>query len=582
MVTYDKKAKRGKDGSIVRYIGKSRKGVAEKFRLGYDLKEAEQRAMLIEALWAEIENTNDGHPVKFWKPAYLQAAKVIAKAGRPTLPKNSCYEMSELYLARLASISARTGIAFEPADPRDLKIALSDAQQAMQEARSTLSLVLDVPSATGQTLAEAFDAYESQIRKKNTDPTGRLAPAAKTNLDQIRSIRNYLSDKRFGGRDFLALDLGELDFNRCDEIYGVFRRRPLTLRTELKTRMTPKSAGNFSKELRQFFDWLEDSEEFEWEKPKRFHKIVRTPVKLTPEEQYQRRESKKRSVIPPGHLKSLFEYALPIERILLLLGLNCAFGAAEVGQLRTGFLSPDDGIIDGVRFKTGNDTKHRLWPQTVAGVRWVLEQRRQQKRPKPEYQDIVFLTDRGKPLWHHTKEGNASNGIANIWNRLIARVRKDDKEFPSYSYNKLRKTSATRILEIADAAAASMILAHNTISDDKLLECYVQIPWQKLFKAQEQFAAELGDVLDAGNPNPWEPAPKNYIGLKKVKTIIELDSRSVPAQEIAKRLGVNIATVYRQLQRKHGKRRPGRRPKTKKAAVMPPLTVEQAEPPKAG
>lgn len=55
------------------------------------------------------------HPVKFWKPAYLQAAKVIAKAGRPTLPKNSCYEMSELYLARLASISARTGIKFEPA-----------------------------------------------------------------------------------------------------------------------------------------------------------------------------------------------------------------------------------------------------------------------------------------------------------------------------------------------------------------------------------------------------------------------------------------------------------------------------------
>jgi hypothetical protein len=36
-------------------------------------------------------------------------------------------------------------------------------------------------------------------------------------------------------------------------------------------------------------------------------------------------------------------------------------------------------------------------------------------------------------------------------------------------------------------------------SDDKLLECYVQIPSQKLFKAQEQFAAELGCILDAGN-----------------------------------------------------------------------------------
>ena len=323
--------------------------------------------------------------------------------------------------------------------------------------------------------------------------------------------------------------------------------------------MTPTSAGNLSKELNQFFDWIEAAEEFQWEQPKRFHKIVRTPVKLTTEEQYQKRERKKRSVIQISQLKTLFEYALPTERILLLLGLNCALGAAECGQLRTGFLDLDNGVIDGVRFKTGNETKHRLWPQTVSGLKWVLEERRQQQGARPEYQDIVFLTDRGRPLWHHTKKGNASNGIATAWNRLIGRVQKDDEHFPSYSFNKLRKTSATRILEIADAAAASMILAHGTISDDRLLECYVQIPWQKLFKAQEQFAAELGEILDAGNPNPWEPAPKNYIGLKKVKKIIELDGRNVPATEIAKQLRLNIATVYRQLQRKHGKRRPGRK-----------------------
>ena len=344
----------------------------------------------------------------------------------------------------------------------------------------------------------------------------QMAATAKTNLDQMSSIRNYLSDKRFGGRNFLTLDLGELDFNRCDEIYGVFRCRPLTLRTGLATRMTPKSAGNITKELSSFFDWLEGSEVFEWDKPKRFHKIVRTPAKLTAEEQYQMREKKKRSVIPLPHLKTLFEYALPIERILLLLGLNCAFGAAENGQLRTGFLALEEGIIDGVRFKTGNETKHRLWPQTVAGLRWVLEERQQRNPSKPEYQDIVFLTDREKPLWHHTKNGNASNGIASTWNRLIERIQKDDEDFPSYSFNKLRKTSATRILEIADAATASMILAHGTISDDKLLECYVQIPWQKLFKAQEQFAAEL---VAAELGNCWTPVIQILGSLRQRTTL---------------------------------------------------------------
>jgi hypothetical protein len=581
MATYDKKPKRGKDGAIVRYIGKNQKGMPEKFRLGYELKEAERRVELIAALWAEVENMRDGFTVKFWKPEYLKAAKLIAKEGKPTLPKSSCSERSEDYLARLALISANTGTQFEPANPNDLKSALSDVQQDLQQARTFLSLALDVPSATGQNLAEAFDAYEVHVREEATDPNGSLSPWGKTKLDQVSSIRAYLKDKRFGKRNYLTLDLAELDLECCDEMFGVFRRRPLTLRTDLTKRMTPGSSRHFTKELGKFFFWLHRSKDFEWREPDDFRFIKKTPDKLTVQEQYQKRENKKRSVIPTGHLKTLVEYALPNERILLLLGLNCAFGAVEIGQLRSGFLILDERIIDGVRFKTGNETKHRLWPQTVAGLNWVLEQRRQQRRIKPEYQDVIFITDRGKPLWHHTPKGNASNGIANIWGRLIQRVQKDDKQFPGYSFNKLRKTSATRILEIADAATASMILAHGTISDDKLLECYVQIPWDRLFKAQEQFATELGDLLDAGNPNPWEAGPKNYIGLKKIKAIIELDSQNVPAPQIAKKTGVNLATVYRQLQRKHGKRRPGRKPKPKGSAGATSIP-QQPEVPKAG
>lgn len=44
-------------------------------------------------------------------------------------------------------------------------------------------------------------------------------------------------------------------------------------------------------------------------------------------------------------------------------------------------------------------------------------------------------------------------------------MRKDRPEFSSYSFNKLRKTSATRILAIADAETASMILAHKAIGE---------------------------------------------------------------------------------------------------------------------
>jgi hypothetical protein len=131
-------------------------------------------------------------------------------------------------------ISERTGTQFEPANPDDLKFAWSDMQQSVQKGRSTLSLALSVPAATGQTLAEAFDAYETHIPEKSTDPTGSLSPLGKTKLDQISSIRAYLRDKRFGKRNFLSPDLAELDHECCDELFGMFRRRPLILRTGFK------------------------------------------------------------------------------------------------------------------------------------------------------------------------------------------------------------------------------------------------------------------------------------------------------------------------------------------------------------
>ena len=118
--------------------------------------------------------------------------------------------------------------------------------------------------------------------------------------------------------------------------------------------------------------------------PRRFHAIRKTPDDLTAPELYERRMGREKLVIPDEHLKMLFEYALPIERILLLLGLNCAFAASEIGHLRKGFLKLDRSIIEGIRFKSGNDTRHWLWPETKAGLEWVLAERRPLRSSGPK------------------------------------------------------------------------------------------------------------------------------------------------------------------------------------------------------
>ena len=177
-----------------------------------------------------------------------------------------------------------------------------------------------------------------------------------------------------------------------------------------------------------------------------------------------------------------------------------------------------------------------------------MEQRARLKKIDDGNQDIVFLTDSGKPLWRKTKAGNYSNGVTRYWTRLVERIQRDNPEFPSYSFGKLRKTAATRILQLADAESASLILAHKTLSEDELLIHYVQLPWEKLYDAQEKFGEAMAPLLQLDRPAFVRPA-KTYIGLKKSEQIVELHEQGVKKSEIAKALGVSVMTVYRHLDR---------------------------------
>jgi hypothetical protein len=541
---YEKKLKRGKDGLFTRYVGQNGRGVPEKFRLGYDQVIAEEKVRLIAALWTEIAGrTPPGHRPS-WDRASLDAAKAVAKGMPPVLPKRDCEDPIK-YVERVAAISQSTGTAFQPGDPFIHQAGLDDLRQEASNARQKLSDALGVPDATGTTVRQAMGAYEAHIRRSLTLPNGDLRPWGRTKLDQLDSIKNYLADERFGGRDYLALDLANLSHDRCDEMYGVFRRRPLTLRSKLRERMKPSTAKNLTKELGNFFDWLDGAEGYDWTFPRRFHTIRKTPDDLTAPELYERRMAREKLVIPDEHLKVLFEYALPIERVLLLLGLNCAFAASEIGHLRKGFLKLDRSIIEGIRFKSGNDTRHWLWPETKAGLEWVLAERRPIRSRRPEDADIVFVTERGKPLWHGTDQGHVSDGVSNIWYRLVRRVRKDHTEFPSFSFNKLRKTSATRILEIADAETASMILAHKTIGEDELLHHYALLPWEKLFEAQRKLGEQLAPIVGIGGPDPWTRRTRSYMGMAKVKRLLELREQGMPPKQIAEKLGISVASVHR-------------------------------------
>lgn len=545
MATYSKQIKRGKDGRITRYVGRNLKGQAVKFHLGFDLAVADRRAKLIQALWEENcqrEMPNPSHLSLTWGNDFLEAARAIAKGDSPKLPPSvHAHSDPAEYLSDLRDIQDVTGTSWAAMN-EDLKAQGVEALKAsIQGARKDLSGRKD-REATGTALAEAFSQFEDAIRKQFHQPDGSIKPTGKKLVDQIKGCQRLLAeaftvkDGQMVERDLLKLDLCYFDLSICQEAYDCIRSRPLSHRSGKTKRLSFPAAQNMTKCITRFFDWLDQSE-LDWQEPPKFRKIKKTIEPLTAEELFEKEQAKELSVIPLEHLQIISQYCRPNERVLLLLGLNCAFGEGEVGQLRIPFVKTNE--LKGIRFKTGNPTRHYLWDETAAALNETIRER---PLIKPDKQ-IVFVTSTGHPMWKPTLRGNYSNGIANRWNRVISRVRKDDPSIPAYSFNKLRKTAATNILRLCSAESASMILAHKTLSDDELLECYVQTPWEKLYEAQRKWGKEILPLI---RPNPLHiNIGGGGLSVKQVAKIKELHDGGMSRARIAKELQITWMTVNR-------------------------------------
>jgi len=544
-MAYEKKLKRGKDGRISRHVGTQKGGNPVKFYLGFDLPEAEKRIALIIALWEANCLQNE---TKIWTDRFLSEAKEIAKGGKPVLPPTASDRIDRdamEYLVKLQNIADKTGEEWG-AYEREKQAGITDTKNLISEKRQVLGSALGLEKSaeiTGTTLEQALQKFQDVILKEYTLPDDSISPTGKSLYDEIETVRRYLptayefSNGKKKQLDLLNLDLGMLGLTECQHVFDVIRSRPVSERTG--RRFAVRTAKNTIKALARFFDWLDTSAEMEWSEPPKFRKLKKIVDPQTGDEKFAEQQAKEISVIPSDHLQIISRYCIDNERVLLLLGLNCAFGEGETGQLRTTFIKGNE--IRGIRFKTGNETRHLLWDETVEALKNTIA-----KRPviNPDHQ-IVFVAASGQPLWKRTKSGNYSNGVSNTWYRLMQRVRKDHPELPPYSYNKLRKTSAQAILRHCSAESASMILAHKTISDDELLECYVQMPWDKLFEAQKKWGEEILPLIKA--PEEKIKVGGGALSLKQAEQLRELFEQGKSKVEIARLMQVSHMTVYRYL-----------------------------------
>jgi hypothetical protein len=189
-------------------------------------------------------------------------------------------------------------------------------------------------------------------------------------------------------------------------------------------------------------------------------------------------------------------FATPLERLLMVLGLNCAYGADQAGRLKIGEIQEKNGrwYIQRVRRKQKVKGVHRLFRVTVEGVHWAMRGR--------ENQNLAYLIVNGKghPLWRKTRSGRRCRDIANAWHRLLDRVceaeKKENRQFPRHGFNTLRDTSADMIRRIGGGEVASAHLTHQHQSGDKNLRRYTNVPWKTVFKAQRRLEKKLATVFN--------------------------------------------------------------------------------------
>ncbi len=496
--------RRMKDGRYYRNIGYLDQGGQPKFYLGRDPDVAGVRAGQIGQVWKlSIEWARISGVEPTWFGWTYKLARAIA-SGEP-------YQPHDAYAEKLA---------------RELGVPLADAGGGPVEANG---------AKVGQTLHAAMAAYLADVRQRYDTLWGD------GKARQLEFLRARVPDR----------PLARLDTPAIEAVVAMLAARPPAARGGRPVSVAWSRA--VIKEFRVFLRWLNRSRQWQWTRP---HDYEVSPVRVDrTQEERARITSLAVQTYTPGELKTLWEYAVPWERLLMALGLNCGFGMAEIATLRAdevvfdqphpyaGPVGLDPAAVGSwvrrLRGKSDVYGEWRLWPETVAALGWVTA-----NRPHPS---LVVTTKAGTML--HPRD-RRNNQIAHAWLRLTARVRKDHPAFPRRSFNKLRKTAVNLVRQAAGEEVAALFASHGRPVHDDLMRVYANPRWAALHTATQGVRERLAEVFVVPAPfPPGEVRGGPNVSRGKVAEIQRLAAEGLSSAEIGQRVGVSRETARRWVKR---------------------------------
>jgi integrase len=144
-------------------------------------------------------------------------------------------------------------------------------------------------------------------------------------------------------------------------------------------------------------------------------------------------------------------------RAMILLGVNCGFGNADIGQLPIAAIDFATGWLRFPRPKTGIDRRCPLWPETLAALRLAIAERPQPK--DAAHAGVLFITKYGQSWFKQTSD----NPIANEFRKLLDSL---GLHRPRLGFYSLRRTFETVGGDSRDQIATSYIMGHAEDAND--------------------------------------------------------------------------------------------------------------------
>ncbi len=514
------------------------------FYLGRDAGQAAVNVMNLEKCWEAVKarwsRTRDTQ-LPCWDNTTYEIAKAVG-LGKPSillpyplaesihlLPWDAAMLGVQRWLGELREMFPFLQIDLEDAKLRtSVATALGLKTEQVKQQAKELAVLTDTPE--GGRLDAALLAFRDHLAKAHVRPEGGLTSYGITAQKRVDALLEHLAKQK---KDKTPLSRFNKTFIDEWELY--WKARPVTKRTG-----KPCSVNwvrDVVKILREFIRWLHGASDWDWKKPAEYE-VRRMRIPRTNEEKAKKR------VVPKytrDELAILWEYATPVERVFMILALNCGFGAGEIRTLRVDEVLEQSRRIEHVRTKTGVYGQWALWPETLAAVEWY----KTKLRP-PSDSPYLLLTKKGTPLALPTKGGNRNMTVQNAWSRLTERIHKDHPSFPVLSFNKLRKTASNYIRRKFGGETADLFLCHGK---EEMVDAYTDAPFCRVHQAVRRLRKALESMF-AQVPVPFpEDARKSNPALSRgqIKRIVELRRQGYRIKKICEEVGVSRDTVRRYL-----------------------------------